>query len=110
MSRPAALCSRVVDPRPGRPSRRAPLMFKPSGRVVRKLGSAPFDDGAVCAGAGTPAAPRGQARAAPESTYRQILKSSALIGSSSILNLAIGMVRMKAMAVLLGPAGFGLMG
>lgn len=42
--------------------------------------------------------------------YGQILKSSALIGGSSIVNIAIGIVRTKAMAVLLGPAGFGLMG
>jgi antigen flippase len=45
-----------------------------------------------------------------ERSYRQILKSSALIGGSSIVAIAIGMVRTKAMAVLLGPAGFGLMG
>lgn len=43
-------------------------------------------------------------------TYGQILKSSALIGGSSVLNVAIGIVRIKAMAVLLGPAGVGLMG
>jgi enterobacterial common antigen flippase len=43
-------------------------------------------------------------------TYGQILKSSALIGGSSTLNLAIGIVRTKALAVLLGPAGFGLLG
>ena len=43
-------------------------------------------------------------------TYGQILKSSALIGGSSVLNIAIGIVRTKAMAVFLGPAGFGLMG
>src|SRR5215831_17357623 len=43
-------------------------------------------------------------------TYGQILKSSALIGGSSVLNIGIGIVRTKAMAVLLGPAGFGLMG
>jgi antigen flippase len=43
-------------------------------------------------------------------TYSQILHSSALIGASSILNIAIGIVRTKAMALLLDPAGFGLMG
>jgi PST family polysaccharide transporter len=41
--------------------------------------------------------------------YGQILKSSALIGGSSVLNIAIGIVRTKVMAILLGPAGFGLM-
>ena len=43
-------------------------------------------------------------------TYGQILKSSALIGGSSVVNILIGIVRTKAMALLLGPEGFGLMG
>jgi enterobacterial common antigen flippase len=43
-------------------------------------------------------------------SYGQILKSSALIGGSSVVNIAIGIVRTKAMAILLGPAGFGLFG
>jgi enterobacterial common antigen flippase len=43
-------------------------------------------------------------------TYGQILKSSALIGGSQVINIVIRMVRTKAMAVLLGPAGIGLMG
>jgi PST family polysaccharide transporter len=38
------------------------------------------------------------------------LKSSALIGGSSVVSIAIGIVRIKAIAVLLGPAGVGLMG
>ena len=48
--------------------------------------------------------------AAEQHSYGQILKSSALIGGSSALNIVIGILRTKAMAVLLGPAGFGLMG
>jgi len=43
-------------------------------------------------------------------TYGQILKSSALIGGSQVVNVAIRIVRTKALAVLLGPAGVGLMG
>jgi antigen flippase len=43
-------------------------------------------------------------------TYGQILKSTALIGGSSVANIALGMVRTKVMAVLLGPAGIGLWG
>ena len=43
-------------------------------------------------------------------TYSQILKSSALIGGSSILNIVIGIIRTKTMAIFLGPAGFGLLG
>lgn len=49
--------------------------------------------------------------ATPEKhSYGQILKSSALIGGSSAVNIALGIVRTKAMALLLGPAGFGLFG
>ncbi|MDF0673224.1 MAG: O-antigen translocase [Nitrospira sp.] len=43
-------------------------------------------------------------------SYGQILKSSAVIGGASAINIAIGIIRTKAMAVLLGPDGFGLMG
>lgn len=43
-------------------------------------------------------------------SYGQILKSSVLIGGSSVLNIAIGIVRTKLFAVLLGPVGFGLFG
>jgi PST family polysaccharide transporter len=43
-------------------------------------------------------------------SYGEILKSSALIGASSVFTIAIGIVRTKAMAVMLGPTGFGLMG
>jgi enterobacterial common antigen flippase len=43
-------------------------------------------------------------------TYGQILKSSTLIGGSSVLNVCFGMVRTKAMALLLGPTGVGLLG
>jgi PST family polysaccharide transporter len=48
-------------------------------------------------------------QAAPERSYRDILKSTAWVGSSAVFNVAIGMVRTKLMALLLGPAGFGLM-
>jgi enterobacterial common antigen flippase len=47
---------------------------------------------------------------AEKHTYGQILKSSALVGGSSVLNIAIGIIRTKLMAMLLGPAGFGLAG
>jgi PST family polysaccharide transporter len=46
---------------------------------------------------------------AEKGSYGQILKSSALVGGSSVLNIAMGIVRTKALAVLLGPAGFGLL-
>jgi enterobacterial common antigen flippase len=47
---------------------------------------------------------------AEQPSYGQILKSSALVGGSSALNTVIGIVRTKVLAVLLGPAGFGLFG
>ena len=43
-------------------------------------------------------------------TYGQILKSSALIGGSSAVNVFFRIVRTKAMALILGPTGFGLLG
>jgi PST family polysaccharide transporter len=57
-----------------------------------------------------------QAPAVPPATetskksYGQILKSSALIGGSTAFNMLFGIVRTKAMALLLGPTGVGLMG
>ena len=41
-------------------------------------------------------------------SYRRILKSSSIIGGASFLNIAIGLVRTKALAILLGPSGVGL--
>ena len=43
-------------------------------------------------------------------SYRQILRSSSIIGGASVVNIFIGLVRMKVVAVLLGPAGIGLIG
>lgn len=43
-------------------------------------------------------------------SYRNILKSSSLIGGASVLNILIGIFRTKFVAVLLGPTGVGLIG
>src|ERR1700704_3054070 len=43
-------------------------------------------------------------------SYGQILKSSALMGGSTVANIAVSIVRAKAMALLIGPAGVGLVG
>jgi antigen flippase len=43
------------------------------------------------------------------SSYMQILKSTAMIGGSSLVNIAFSVIRMKAVALLLGPGGVGLM-
>lgn len=44
------------------------------------------------------------------SSYGQILRSSSIVGGGEIANQLIGLVRTKAVAVLLGPAGMGLVG
>ncbi|MDR3368607.1 O-antigen translocase [Rhodoferax sp.] len=41
-------------------------------------------------------------------SYRRILKSSSIIGGASVINILIGLVRTKLVAVLLGPTGIGL--
>jgi antigen flippase len=43
-------------------------------------------------------------------TYRQILHSSAIIGGSAVVTTATGILRAKAIALMLGPGGMGLMG
>lgn len=61
--------------------------------------------------AATGEAERPQSPVAPgNQSYRDILKSSAMVGASAAFNVGIGIVRTTAMAVLLGPAGYGLMG
>lgn len=61
-----------------------------------------------------PLHPEGAAQAPTDSTvqqsYGEIVKSSALIGGSSVINIALGIIRTKTMALLLGPSGFGLFG
>lgn len=47
---------------------------------------------------------------APQGSYGQILKSTTLVGGSQVINILIGIVRTKFMAVLLGPGGVGLVG
>jgi O-antigen/teichoic acid export membrane protein len=43
-------------------------------------------------------------------SYRQILRASSIIGGASVVNILIGLLRMKVAAVLLGAAGVGLIG
>ncbi|MDI1300843.1 MAG: O-antigen translocase [bacterium] len=45
-----------------------------------------------------------------DGSYRQILRSSSIIGGASVINIAVGLLRLKVAAVLLGPAGVGLIG
>ncbi|MDP3197164.1 O-antigen translocase [Tabrizicola sp.] len=44
------------------------------------------------------------------SSYRTILRSSSIIGGAQVINIAVGLVKMKVVALLLGPAGVGLIG
>ena len=43
-------------------------------------------------------------------SYGEAIRSSALIGASSLATVLLGIVRMKVMAMLLGPPGIGLLG
>lgn len=43
-------------------------------------------------------------------SYRQILRATSIIGGASWITILIGLVRIKALAMLLGPAGVGLVG
>jgi enterobacterial common antigen flippase len=45
-----------------------------------------------------------------KASYGQILRSTSLIGGASLINLAIGVIRSKTVALILGPAGVGLNG
>src|SRR5437867_272950 len=53
--------------------------------------------------------PSASARSGKHS-YGQILKSSVLMGGSSVLDIGLRIVRTKVMALLLGPTGIGLLG
>jgi antigen flippase len=45
-----------------------------------------------------------------KNTYGDILRASSIMGGAQALNYLVGMVRVKIIAVLLGPAGVGLIG
>lgn len=42
--------------------------------------------------------------------YREIMRSSSIIGAASVVDVLLGVARMKVAAVLLGPVGIGLIG
>lgn len=46
----------------------------------------------------------------PENSYSQILKSTSIVGGAQVINMAIGLVRTKLVAILIGPSGVGLLG
>jgi len=49
-------------------------------------------------------------RVSAANSYRTILRSSSIMGAASVSNVVISLVRMKIVAMLLGPAGIGLAG
>lgn len=68
--------------------------------------SAPPDDGKRLAQPDALAARQADDRA----SYGQIFKTTSVIGGASVINLLFGVVRTKVIALLLGPAGIGLLG
>ncbi len=74
------------------------------------MSATPLNDNPLAAPAPPGPSPAAEVATTEKSSYGQILKSSAWIGGSSVLVIGVGVIRTKAMAVLLGPAGFGLMG
>ena len=42
------------------------------------------------------------------SSHKQILRSSSIIGGAAVVNIAVGLVKTKIVAILLGPVGLGL--
>ena len=54
--------------------------------------------------------PANSAPGSAASSHRQMLKSSAIIGGASVINIAVGLFRTKIAALILGPAGVGLIG
>jgi len=51
-----------------------------------------------------------QASAEQRPDYLAIIRNTVMVGGGSVLNMAIGLVRTKVIAVLLGPAGIALLG
>jgi O-antigen/teichoic acid export membrane protein len=45
-----------------------------------------------------------------QNSYRQILRATSITASASVINIVIGIVRTKILAVMLGPAGVGVAG
>ena len=44
-----------------------------------------------------------------QSSYRQIMKATSIFGGVQVVNIIILIIRSKAVAILLGPAGMGIM-
>lgn len=45
-----------------------------------------------------------------QASYRTILRASSIVGAASLVNILAGLIKMKVAAVMLGPAGVGLIG
>ncbi len=84
----------------GKPQADGPAQPAPDGQPAGPLLQA---DASAPPSAASPVDPRNH-------SYGQILKSSALIGASSVVYLAFAAVRNKVISLVLGPAGIGLVG
>lgn len=49
-----------------------------------------------------------EAAAEQDTSHRQILRSSSIVGGAAVFNIVAGLIKTKLVAVLLGPAGVGL--
>jgi len=54
--------------------------------------------------------PKQRAMSEQKRSYGQILRSSSIVGGAQAINYVIGLVRVKAVALLIGPAGVGFLG
>lgn len=43
-------------------------------------------------------------------SYREIVRTSSIVGGASVINIAVGLIRTKVAALILGPSGVGLIG
>lgn len=75
---------------------------------VAPLSAAEHGADAAALNATAPGSVRPAVRATP--SVSEILRSSALVGGASALAAMIGLLRVKAIALMLGPAGVGLLG
>ena len=53
---------------------------------------------------------RSSAQRVQRRSYAEILTSSMLVGGASAITIILGIVRTKALALMLGPAGIGMIG
>ncbi len=73
---------------------------------------APIEEDGPATEAVTPAPspPESESQSDDSASYRRIFKATSIIGGASVLSIVVGILRTKVFALLLGPAGIGLLG